>query len=164
MAVIFHIRRGYDRTKWYPVPGDVKPERGDITLTFDVKPEKSKEIDELLSKLTSVKMFGGLSSVYARSWIGWALSFCGLIALAFFGYSAYFLYFYHQQHPIRSFFFNAAWVIGVPVYFFFEHEVLFYYWGTPLQYDQFKRVQDLAAKIWVGALAVLATIVAVKVH
>jgi hypothetical protein len=163
MAVRFHIRQSWDGKKWYPIPGTDQPERGDITLAFDVDPSRSAAVRFLLSHITSVAMFGGLSSVYSRPWIGWALILWGLVVLAFFGYSANFLYFHHEEYPIRSFILNAAWIVGVPLYFFSEH-FLFYYFGNPLQYDQFKRVQDLAAKIWVGAIAVLAAILAVKLH
>ena len=51
---------------------------------------------------------------------------------------------------------EAAWVLGVPIYFFLEHLFIFRSFGNSDQYDQFKRVQDLAAKIWAAVIVVLA--------
>jgi hypothetical protein len=42
-------------------------------------------------------------------------------------------------------------VVGLPIYFLIEHVFIFRKYGDPTQYDQFKRVQDLATKIWVAA-------------
>jgi hypothetical protein len=46
--------------------------------------------------------------------------------------------------------------VGVPVYFFIEHLFIFRKYGDQNQYEQFTRVQDLAAKIWAAAILVLA--------
>jgi hypothetical protein len=51
---------------------------------------------------------------------------------------------------------GAVWVVGVPVYFFFEHLLFFRWWGNPDKKEEFKRVQDLAAKVWAAAVVVLA--------
>jgi len=90
--------------------------------------------------------------------------FSGMLALFLFVATATFLYCGHEKYPGLSLLASAVWTIAVPIYFFIEHEYIFFYRGDPSQYDQFKRVQDLAAKIWVGALTVLGAIVALKLR
>ena len=96
--------------------------------------------------------------------LGTRLMFSVILALVLFGVTAIFLYCGHEKYSGLSLLAGAAWTIAVPIYFFYEHEYIFFYNGDPSQYDQFKRVQDLAAKIWVGALTVLGAIVALKLR
>ena len=83
------------------------------------------------------------------------LAFGVVMFLAFVGCAA-FLLLGHKSYPTLSLVLGAAWVVLVPVYFFFEHIIFFRKYGTQDQYEQFKRVQDLAAKIWAAAILVLA--------
>ena len=80
----------------------------------------------------------------------------GLLAFVLFIFSAAYLWSHQKDHPTRSIVIGAIWVLGVPVYFFLEHLFIFRCFGNPDQYDQFKRLQDLAAKIWAAVIVVLA--------
>jgi len=80
----------------------------------------------------------------------------GVAAFVFFIFCAGYLLFNHNQHPVRCILIGAVWVVGVPVYFFIEHLFIFRNYGNQNQYEQFTRVQDLAAKIWAAAILVLA--------
>lgn len=51
---------------------------------------------------------------------------------------------------------RALWVFGVAVFFFFERVVLLRKYGNQSQYEQFKRAQELASKVWAGRIVVLA--------
>ena len=75
----------------------------------------------------------------------------GVFIFALFIASAYFILIAHQQQRTLSIVLGAAWVVGLPIYFLIEHVFIFRKYGDPTQYDQFKRVQDLATKIWVAA-------------
>jgi hypothetical protein len=55
---------------------------------------------------------------------------------------------------------GGLWVIGPPVWFFLEHVYIFRIWGDPDQYEQFKRLQDLAGKIWAGVIIFLVALYA----
>lgn len=55
---------------------------------------------------------------------------------------------------------TAGWTVGVPAWFYFEHVYLFPKFGNHDQYDRFKRGQDLASKVWVGCIVVLAAVLA----
>ena len=139
------------------------PEAGDICLDFNVSPEGAKDVQDFLNNLiTTVEVQPGLRSIYSDSENGWWLWVIGLLFFALFLDCAGFLYFHHQDFPFLSLGLAAAWTVLVPTYFFIEHEVLFFYRGDHAQYEQFKRVQDLAAKIWAGAVAVLGAILAIK--
>lgn len=70
--------------------------------------------------------------------------------------SAYMITEHRTSYPLASISLAAVWIVGVPVFFFIEHVVLFREYGEPSQYEQFKRLQDLAGKIWAGAIVVLA--------
>lgn len=94
--------------------------------------------------------------------LGNFLRFSGLFALVLFAATAVFLYCGHEKYPGWSLLASATWTIAVPIYFFLEHEFIFFEYGNQFQYGQFKWVQDLAAKIWAGAIAVLGAIVALK--
>jgi hypothetical protein len=84
--------------------------------------------------------------------------------VCFFCFCAWYIIYHHKDHPVWSLCIAAAWTVLVPAYFFIEHEFFFFYWGDPDEYEQFKRVQDLAAKIWAGAIAVLGAILALSLH
>ena len=70
--------------------------------------------------------------------------------------SAYMIAEHRTSYPVASIALGALWVVGVPIFFFVEHVVLFRQYGDPSQYDQFKRLQELAGKVWAGAIVVLA--------
>lgn len=70
--------------------------------------------------------------------------------------SAYMIVEQRECYPVATIALGSVWVVGVPLFFFFEHVVLFRKYGDASQYDQFKRVQELAGKIWAGAIVVLA--------
>ena len=53
---------------------------------------------------------------------------------------------------------GGLWVVGPPVWFLIERFFLFRYFGDSSQYDQFNRVQELASKIWAGAVIMLTAI------
>jgi hypothetical protein len=84
------------------------------------------------------------------------------LALILFFVTAMFLYFCHEKYPGWSLLAGAIWTLAVPIYFFVEHEFIYFKYGDASQYEQFKRVQDLATKIWAGAIAILGAIVALK--
>lgn len=63
---------------------------------------------------------------------------------------------HRTTHPIAAITLGAVWVVGVPLFFFYEYVVLFRNFGGASQYDQFKRVQELSSKVWAGAIVVLA--------
>lgn len=107
MVVQFHIRKGVG--KWFPIPGTEQPNQGDITLDFDLPSSiPAEQLQHLLSYLKSVEMNGGLSPIYSNKRTGWLLMFLGLCVFIPFIYTAYYFYFYHEQHPFRSFLLNAA--------------------------------------------------------
>lgn len=60
-----------------------------------------------------------------------------------------------KEHPTLSLLLGGVWVISVPIFFFVEHVYFFRKHGDPDQYEQFKRLQDLAAKIWAAAIVIL---------
>ena len=95
-----------------------------------------------------------LPSIYRGS-VGNIIFVFGIIMFAIFVASAYMLATMRTEYPIGSIALAAIWVVGVPIYFFFEHIVLFRKYGDHSQYEQFKRVQELASKIWAGAIVVL---------
>lgn len=66
----------------------------------------------------------------------------------------------HECYRKASIALGAFWVVGVPTFFLYEDVVLFRKHGDHSQYEQFKRAQDLAAKIWAGAILVLAALFA----
>ena len=152
-----HIRRGNGAL--HAVPGTEEPRA--ITLTFDHTIAEAMVTN--LRNHMSVAATVGLSPIYPEnSPYGKRLIIFGLLALGFFIVTAVALYWGHERYPVWSFAAGAAWTIAVPIYFFYEHEFIFFRYGNTSQYDQFKRVQDLAAKIWAGGIAVLGAIVAFK--
>jgi hypothetical protein len=162
-----HIRRRENGTL-HAVAGTEEPRAGDITLTFDHTFNEDRVAD-FRNHIERVDARGlGLSPIYPENerflnmQIGNFLMLSGSLALFLFAVTAIFLYFGHEEYPGWSLLAAAAWTIVVPIYFFIEHEYIFLNHGNALQYDQFKRVQDLAAKIWAGAIAVLGAIVAFK--
>lgn len=96
-----------------------------------------------------------LPNVY-RGNAGNVIFIFGIVMFLFFIASAYMLATARATYPIASVALSAVWVVGVPIFFFLEHVYLFRYFGNPDQYDQFKRLQELAGKIWAGAILVLA--------
>jgi hypothetical protein len=97
-----------------------------------------------------------VKNIYLNENVGNGILWFGTVAFALFVVCAAFILFGHEQHRKLSIVLGAAWVVLVPIYFFFEHVYLFRKFGDPTQYDQFKRVQDLAAKIWAAAVLVMA--------
>jgi hypothetical protein len=63
-----------------------------------------------------------------------------------------------EEYNLHALLIGGFWVVGPPVWFLIEHFFLFRYFGDSSQYDQFKRVQELASKIWAGAVIVLTAI------
>jgi hypothetical protein len=84
----------------------------------------------------------------------WILSFGVVMFLAFICCAI--LMWFVDKDPTWPLWLGAAWVVLVPVYFFFEHLFFFRWWGYPDRVEEFKRVQDLAAKVWAAAIIVLA--------
>lgn len=97
-----------------------------------------------------------LPRVYRNQCVGTILLAFGFVA--FFGFltSAAFLLRASEGLKDIALIVGSAWIVLVPVYFFVEHLFIFRKWGDPCQYAQFKRLQDLAAKIWAAAVVVLA--------
>jgi hypothetical protein len=158
MACTFRIRPPYEQ----PTIVTGRAEPGDISLDFNVTPAQEQAVRDALGQITNAKIKPGLKSVYSYSPIGWLLMVIGAGFLYLFYRAAEFLYYHHHDRPFLSLALAAAWTVGVPVYFYLEHEFAFFYGGDPTQYEQFKRVQDLAAKIWAGALAVFGAILTDK--
>jgi hypothetical protein len=80
----------------------------------------------------------------------------GALMFILFVACAAFILFGHKDYPRWSIILGATWVVGVPIFFLVEHVFLFKRYGDLSQYEQFKRVQDLSAKIWATAILVLA--------
>lgn len=97
-----------------------------------------------------------VKNIYLDEKVGNRILWFGIVIFALFVACAAFILFGYEQYRKLSIVLGAAWVVGVPIYFFFEHVFLFRKFGDLTQYDQFKRVQDLAAKIWAAAILVMA--------
>jgi len=95
-------------------------------------------------------------SVYSPDSVGNRLFAFGVFVLVLFVGCAWFLLTADKEHKTFSLVLGACWVIGVPIFFFIEHTYFFRKWGDTAQYDQFKRLQDQAAKVWAAAIVVLA--------
>jgi hypothetical protein len=96
-----------------------------------------------------------LPDIY-RGGVGNAIFCFGVVMFLVFVVSAYVIAEYRATKPVAAISLGAIWVVGVPVFFFLEHVVLFRRYGDPSQYDQFKRLQELGGKVWAGAIVVLA--------
>lgn len=96
-----------------------------------------------------------LPNVYKGAVGIWLFCFGVLMFIAFLG-SAYMIAEHRTSYPIASIALGSVWVVGVPIFFFIEHVVLFRKYGDPSQYEQFQRLQELAGKVWAGAIVVLA--------
>ena len=169
MAHTFHIRRrdGHlyiiDGSSDVAEPSDISVDfnLGDVSRTFNFSPgTEASATKDFLKCITKVEVTPGLKSVYRNPNLGWWLMGFGVLLFGLFGWCAWYLIYHHKDHPVRSLILAAAWTILVPVYFYIEHEFFFFYWGDTTQYERFKRVQDLATKIWAGAIAVLGAILA----
>ena len=132
---------------------------GDISLLFDVT--TGPEVDAVRTSLHNIveadvipPIQTGLKSVYADNKNGRVPMKLGVGALVAFVLCALFLYYGQKDYPTWSFALAALWTVAVPIYFFWEHEYYFAKYGNLVEFEQFKRIQDLAAKIWVGALSV----------
>jgi hypothetical protein len=97
-----------------------------------------------------------MPGIYRDPRVGTGLLAFGILMFFVFVASAYMIATQRQHCPNTSILVSSIWVVGVPLYFFFEHVVIFRKYGDPEQYEQFKRVQDLASKIWAAAIVVLA--------
>jgi hypothetical protein len=97
----------------------------------------------------------GVEDTY-RGNVGYWLFGLGVLAFVGFVFSALCILLYGKEHPVRTIILGSFWVLVVPIYFFLEHTFIFKYWGKPSEYEQFKRLQDQAAKIWAAAILVLA--------
>jgi hypothetical protein len=83
----------------------------------------------------------------------------GIVIFVLFLLSAWYVYYHRgKEHELQALLIGGFWVVGPPVWFFIEHFYLFRNFGDPSQYDQFKREQELASKIWAGVIIVLAAI------
>ena len=49
----------------------------------------------------------------------------------------------------------AAWMIGIPLWFWLEYFLVYRRWGAPGTLDQFKHGQQVTGAIWLGAAIVL---------
>lgn len=96
--------------------------------------------------------------IYKDSKVGTRILVFGIIMFVLLVASIYVIAISIKQYPNGTFVLASLWVIGIPAYFLFEHVYLFRKYGDPEQYDQFTRLQDLAAKIWAGAILVLAAL------
>jgi hypothetical protein len=108
-----------------------------------------------MTEPTSTKSEPALPNVY-KGKVGNALFFFGVVMFLVFLGSAYMIAEHRTSYPVASIALGAVWIVGVPVFFFIEHVVLFREFGEPSQYEQFKRLQDLAGKVWAGAIVALA--------
>lgn len=100
-----------------------------------------------------------LPNIYKGN-VGFVVLGFGVLMLLVFVVSAYMVATYRNSHPVASIVVGSCWVVGVPLFFLFEHVVLFRRYGEPSQYDQFKRLQELCGKVWAGAVVVLAALFA----
>lgn len=96
------------------------------------------------------------SPIYSPDYIGDLMFAFGLTVMMLFVSFAYFLFTATASDKTLALVLSACWVVGVPVFFFIEHVYFFRNWGDPEQYDQFKRLQDQAAKVWAASIVVLA--------
>lgn len=96
-----------------------------------------------------------LPPVY-KNGFGSRLAVFGLVMFVVFLASAYLIAVHRTTHALEAISLGAAWVMGVPLFFLFEHVYLFRRFGDATQYEQFKRSQELASKVWAGAIIVLA--------
>ncbi len=100
-----------------------------------------------------------LPDIYNSESVGNKLMLFSIVALAFFIYCAWFIYQHHlDADRTTSLILGSIWVVGSPTWFFIEHFFIFKYYGNSDQYEQFKRAQELASRIWVGGIFVLAAI------
>lgn len=105
--------------------------------------------------MTNENKLGKLSDVY-KNGVGNVIFAFGVVMFAVFVLSAYIIAEHRTTHPLAAITLSAIWVVGVPLFFFFEHVVLFRKYGDLSEYDQFKRLQELGGKVWAGAIIVLA--------
>ena len=105
--------------------------------------------------MTGTESNPALPNIYRGNAGNVIFGFGVVMFLVFIG-SAYMIAEHRTSHPVASIALGAVWVVGVPIFFFLEHTVLFRRYGEPSQYDQFKRLQELAGKVWAGAIVVLA--------
>jgi hypothetical protein len=83
----------------------------------------------------------------------------GMVIFVLFILSAWYVYNYRgKEYELYALLIGGFWVVGPPVWFFIEHFYLFRRFGDPGQYDQLKREQELATKIWAGVIIVLAAL------
>jgi hypothetical protein len=95
--------------------------------------------------------------VYRSKAISGAVICFGALSMVFLAYSTWHIYQHHDKNDhALSFILCAIWVIGSPLWFLWEYSVLFSRYGDHNEEDQFKRVQDLASKVWAGGIVILA--------
>jgi hypothetical protein len=98
-----------------------------------------------------------MPSIYTKKWVQVLVVAFGIASFLFLGWCALFIWQHHEDHnKTCSFILGAIWVIGIPLWFLFEHSFLFGRYGETAQFDQFKRVQDLASKVWAAGVVILA--------
>ena len=93
-------------------------------------------------------------AIYTSTTVGNGLFVFGIVILILFILNASFLLVAGKDSRALALILCACWVIGVPIFFFIEHAFFFRKWGDVTQFDQFKRLQDQAAKIWAAATRV----------
>ncbi len=108
-----------------------------------------------MTEKTNAKYTPALPDIY-QGRVGNVLFCFGVVMFSVFIASVYMIAEHRTSHPLAAISLGGVWVVGVPIFFFIEHVVLFRRYGDPSQYDQFKRLQELAGKIWAGAIVVLA--------
>jgi hypothetical protein len=135
---------------------DTAKGRGDPT---QLQADLDHAANEIQQRMAAQSGKGVLPNIYQKQW-GWLVFLIGVAMFIVFLESASFIHVNHKEHPMTSIIVGAFYVVGVPVIFLLEHLFVFKYKGNSDQYDQFKRVQDLAAKVWAGAIIVLAAIYA----
>jgi hypothetical protein len=98
-----------------------------------------------------------IPSIYTKKWVQGLVVAFGIAAFLFLGWRAFFIWQHQKDHnKTCSFILGAIWVIGIPLWFVFEHSFLFGSYGDITQFDQCKRVQDLASKVWAAGVVILA--------
>lgn len=108
-----------------------------------------------MSNSASPESKPALPDVY-KNGVGNVIFLFGVLMFGVFLASAYMIAEHRTTHAVAAITLGAVWVVGLPLFFFVEHVVLFRKYGDASQYDQFKRLQELAGKVWAGAIVVLA--------
>jgi hypothetical protein len=100
-----------------------------------------------------------IPNIYSNKCVGNAIMLFGIAMFTVFLLCVWYVYGHRgEEYNLHALLIGGLWVVGPPVWFLIEHFFLFRYFGDSSQYDQFNRVQELASKIWAGAVIVLTAI------